>query len=169
MNLPPSFTCLPPAPRPSQDLFSGIRWEEGCLMSQMVWPGLLTPENSSWARQMLKLLLRTQQEMVPAGPSVYQALAAWTRWQWRGWCERPGTWKRWYVFFPVSPVENGALDHEGIVVIWLGVSPRSVFLAFFWRGQTCGAMSGWAALTPVGVGQSAAETSSLKQFCFQVK
>ena len=47
--------------------------------------------------------------------------------------------------------------------------PSLSFPGIFWRGQTRSAMSGWAALTPVGVGQSVAETSSPKQFCFQVK
>lgn len=46
--------------------------------------------------------------------------------------------------------------------------PSLTFPGIFWRGQTRDAMSGWAALTPVGEGQSASETSSPKQFCFQV-
>ena len=39
------------------------------------------------------------------------------------------------VFFPVSPVENGALDREGIVMIGLGMSACALFLAFFGEGK----------------------------------
>ena len=115
-----------------------------------------------------KHLLRMQQEMVSAGPSADQALASVTQWQWRGWRERPGTWECVCVLPGVSCWEwrpGSWGDHHDRT--WHEC--LRTFPGIFWRGQTRGARSGWAALTPVREGQSAAETSSPKQSCFQVK